>query len=66
MVSVARVESLLSAETQSVLYGHQVTNFSFQQLGHYELLPDGKNLFLTREQRHSDAVIVRDAAATQR
>ena len=46
--------------------GHQITNFSSQQLGHYELLPDGKNLFLTREQRHSDVVILREAAATQR
>jgi Tol biopolymer transport system component len=45
--------------------GHQITNFSSQQLGHYELLPDGKNLFLTREQRHSDVVILRDAAASQ-
>jgi DNA-binding winged helix-turn-helix (wHTH) protein/Tol biopolymer transport system component len=45
--------------------GHQITNFSSQQLGHYELLPDGKNLFLTREQRHSDVVILRDATASQ-
>jgi eukaryotic-like serine/threonine-protein kinase len=46
--------------------GHQITNFSSQQLGHYELLPDGKNLFLTREQRHSDVVILREASAAQR
>jgi hypothetical protein len=46
--------------------GHQVTNFSSQQIGHYELLPDGKNLFLTREQRHSDVVILREVAAPQR
>jgi eukaryotic-like serine/threonine-protein kinase len=37
-----------------------------KQLGRYELLPDGKNLFLTREQRHSDVVILREAAAAQR
>ncbi|HXI74242.1 MAG TPA: hypothetical protein VNG94_01560, partial [Pyrinomonadaceae bacterium] len=46
--------------------GHQITNFSSQQLGHYELLPDGKNLFLMREQRHSDVVILREVAAPQR
>jgi Tol biopolymer transport system component len=43
--------------------GHQITSFSSQQIGHYEFLPDGKNLFLTRQQRHSDVVILRESLA---
>jgi len=46
--------------------GHQLTNFTSERIGYYELLPDGKHILLTREQNHSDAVVLRDSAAGQR
>jgi serine/threonine protein kinase len=46
--------------------GHQTTNFTSEQIGYYELLPDGKNLLLTRQHRHSDIVILWDAGAAPR
>jgi len=46
--------------------GHQITNFSSEQIRHYELLPDGDNLLLVRQRRHSDVVILRDTGAAPR
>jgi eukaryotic-like serine/threonine-protein kinase len=45
--------------------GHQITNFTSEQIGHYELLPDGKTILLTREQKHSDVVVLRDSKTNQ-
>jgi Tol biopolymer transport system component len=46
--------------------GQQITSFSSEQIEHYELLPDGKKLLLTRGHRRSDVVILREAKATTR
>jgi len=45
--------------------GHQITNFTSQQIGHYQFSPDGKNLLL--HQRHTDRniVLLRDTAVQQ-
>jgi eukaryotic-like serine/threonine-protein kinase len=46
--------------------GHRITSFSSEQIEHYELLPDGKKLLLTRGHRHSNVVILREAGAATR
>jgi eukaryotic-like serine/threonine-protein kinase len=59
------VDNLWAQPIRSGL-GHQTTNFTSERIGYYELLPDGKNLLLTRQHRHSDIVILRDAGAAPR
>jgi eukaryotic-like serine/threonine-protein kinase len=45
--------------------GRQVTNFSSEVIGHYQLSPDGKSLLLHRRHIDSDIVLLRDTAAQQ-
>jgi eukaryotic-like serine/threonine-protein kinase len=59
------VDNLWAQPIRSGL-GHQTTKFTSEQIGYYELLPDGKNLLLTRQHRHSDIVILRDAGSAPR
>ena len=64
-ISEKGVDNLWAQTIQGGL-GHQVTNFTSEQIGSYELLPDGKNIMLVREQKHSDVVVLRDSEANQR
>jgi len=42
--------------------GHQITNFTSQQMGHYQFSPDGKNLLLHQRHTDRDIVLLRDTA----
>jgi len=64
-ITESGVDNLWAQPIRSGL-GHKTTNFTSEQIGYYELLPDGKNLLLTRQHRHSDIVILRDAGAAPR
>jgi serine/threonine protein kinase len=43
--------------------GHQITNFSSELIGYYQLSRDGKSLLLHRRHIESDIVLLRDTAA---
>jgi Tol biopolymer transport system component len=42
--------------------GHQITNFSSDEISFYELTPDGKNLVLHRRRLSSDVVLLQDTS----
>jgi eukaryotic-like serine/threonine-protein kinase len=45
--------------------GHQITNFTSEQMGYYQLSPDGKSLLLHRRHTDRDIVLLRDTAVQQ-
>ena len=45
--------------------GHQITNFSSELIGYYQLSRDGKNILVHRRHIDSDIVLLRDTAAQQ-
>jgi hypothetical protein len=42
--------------------GHQITDFSSESIGYYQVSRDGKSLLLHRRQIESDIVVLRDNA----
>jgi hypothetical protein len=45
--------------------GRQITNFSSELIGYYQLSRDGKSLFLHRRHIDSDIVLLRDTSVQQ-
>ena len=46
--------------------GHQITNFSSESIGYYQVSRDGKSLLLLRRQIESDIVLLRDILQTSK
>jgi serine/threonine protein kinase len=53
----------LWAQTIDGGVGHQITNFSSELIGYYQLSRDGKNLLLHRRRVDSDIVLLRDTTS---